>query len=128
MGCVGNEFTEEEAERLKKDKNFFVSVNGCIYKNDKDYSFKRIQATLKSNRNVGKYLAKQLYALVMTDVDHILKGQNPTNQAYPDNIQKALKDMLYTIEKTDDLKGLQIESLQEQIKSFDKGENSYGVF
>ena len=113
LGCVGNEFTEEEAERLKKDKNFFVSVNGCIYKNDKDYSFKRIQATLKSNRNVGKYLAKQLYALVMTDVDHILKGQNPTNQVYPDNIQKALRDMLYIIEKTDDLKGLQIEALQE---------------
>lgn len=113
LGKLGIEFDEGEIEVFKKDKNYFVSVNGCVYKNDKDYSFKRIQATLKSNRNTGKYLAKQLNALVMSDIDHIIKGQHIDNQIYPENIQNALKDMLYIIEKTDDLKGLHIEALQE---------------
>ena len=110
---MGNEFNEEQIERLKKDPNYFVSVNGCVYKNDKDYSFKRIQATLKSNRNIGKYLAKQLNALVMSDIDHILKGVEVANQIYPENLQKAMKDMLYIIEKTDDLKGMHIDALKE---------------
>lgn len=113
VGVVGNEFNEEQIEQLKKDPNYFVSVNGCVYKNDKDYSFKRIQATLKSNRNTGKYLAKQLNALVMSDIDHILKGVEVTNQIYPENLQKAMKDMLYIIEKTDDLKGMHIDALKE---------------
>lgn len=51
---------------LKKYK-YFVSVNGCIYKNDKDYAFKEIQWKLKKDRGVGKYLKQHLDAQVMNE-------------------------------------------------------------
>ena len=94
---------EDELEKYRKDPNYFVSVNGSVYRNDKAYAFKDIQATLKSNRNTGKYLAKQLDALVMTDVDHLIVGHSIQNQQYPENLVKAMKGIGYEIKETNDL-------------------------
>ena len=103
---MGNDYTPEEIEKFKADPNYFVSVNGNVYKNDKDYSFKRIQKKLKENRNTGKYLAKQLDAIVMTDIDHILKNRDKYNQMilkegsahkYAENLVKAMQEIGYEI-------------------------------
>jgi hypothetical protein len=96
-------FLEDELDKYRADKNYFVSVNGTVYKNDKDYAFKIIQSTLKSNRNVGKYLAKQLEALVISDIDHVLSGQVLKEQPYPKNILEALESIGYCIADNCDL-------------------------
>lgn len=100
---MGHDFTEEEIENFKKDPNYFVSVNGNIYKNDKVYSFKRIQLKLKNNRNTGKYLAKQLDALVLYDIEHLIKNGHVDDREYPENIINSLKEIGYDIKCSNDL-------------------------
>lgn len=100
---IGNNYSEDILEEYRKKPNYFVSVNGCIYKNDKVYSFKRIQSKLKANRNTGKYLAKQLEATVITDLDHIIKGKSVDTRGYSDAISDALKEIGYNIKSSDDL-------------------------
>lgn len=96
-------FLEEELDKYRRNKDYFVSVNGTVYRNDKVYAFKDIQATLKSNRNIGKYLAKQLEALVMTDVDHIKSGYSVNFQTYPENLVNAMKGFGFNVKSTSDL-------------------------
>lgn len=106
---------EATLDKYRANPRYFVSVNGHVYDNDKDYAFKVIQATLKANRNTFKYLAKQLYAIVMTDVDHILADTEVKPQKYPDNIVDALKNMGYDIKGTLDIGNMakDIEALKE---------------
>lgn len=104
LGCLEDgDFTEEQIERYKQDPNYFVSVNNCVYKNDKDYAFKKIQFGLKKLRGKTKYLSKQLNATVMLDIEHILKHTTPKNTVYKDNIVEALKELGYDIHCTNDL-------------------------
>lgn len=100
---VGKFLNEEKLSVYRNDKNYFVSVNGSVYQNDKPYAFKEIQATLKSNRNVGKYLAKQLEALVISDIDHILKGETPKHQEYPKNLIDCMEGLGRVVKSTLDL-------------------------
>ena len=65
---VGTFLDEEKLKPFREDPKYFVSVNGHVYHNDRDYAFKRVQRTLKSNRNVSKYLAKQLDAIWMLNI------------------------------------------------------------
>ena len=101
---MGDDFTEDELEVFRKDKNYFVSTIGHVYKNDKDYAFKVIQATLKSNRNTSKYLAKGLEAEVISDLEHILKGHDVTNRFYSEDKVKAMAEIGYDVKCTDDLR------------------------
>ena len=91
---------EATLDTYRVNPKYFVSVNGHVYNNDKDYAFKVIQATLKSNRNKFKYLAKQLYAIVMTDVEHVLHDTEVKPQRYADNLVEAIKNMGYDISGT----------------------------
>lgn len=109
-------FLEEELDKYRKDKNYFVTVNGTVYKNDKDYAFKIIQSTLKSNRNIGKYLAKQLDALVMTDIEHINSNYTVKPQTYPDNLVNAIKEIGFDVKSTTDLFDLANENKLESFK------------
>ena len=107
MGSVADgTFTESELEPYRKDPNYFVSVNGCVYKNDKDYSFKIIQAGLKKLRGVTKYLSKELDATVMSDIDHILEGRQPGSKPYSTNVVEAMKEIGYNVHSSDDLRTL----------------------
>lgn len=107
---------EDELDKYRKNKNYFVSVNGSVYKNDKTYAFKDIQATLKSNRNIGKYLAKQLDAMVMRDVDHILNGCTIKHQTYPENIINTIANMGFDVKDTTGLYDLMGENKLELFK------------
>ena len=101
---MGSDFTPDEIDRFKEDSNYFVSVTGQVYKNDKDYAFKVIQSTLKSNRNTSKYLAKGLEAEVVSDIDTILKGDiTPRIRRYSEDKIKAMKEIGYEVANTKDL-------------------------
>ena len=104
---LGNNFTEEEIENFRKDPNYFVSVTGQVYKNDKDYAFKVIQSTLKSNRNTAKYLAKGLEAEVVYDIDQILAGNTVNIREYSQDKIKAISEIGFNVSNTNDLKNIQ---------------------
>lgn len=106
LGKEGVEFTHEQVEAFKKDPNYFVSLLGNVYKNDKDYAFKKIQSRLKANRSTGKYLAKQLDAMVITDIDHIRKGVKVKSIEYPQNIVDDIATLGYVVQGTDDLRSI----------------------
>lgn len=104
MGSIADgTFTESDLEPYKKDPNYFVSVNGCVYKNDQDYSFKIIQAGLKKLRGVTKYLSKELDATVMSDIDHILEGRTPGSKPYSSNVVATLKELGYEVFSSADI-------------------------
>ncbi len=101
---VGTFLDEKSLKRYREDPKYFVSVNGHVYHNDKDYAFKEIQAKLKANRNVSKYLSKQLDAEVMLDCEHLKKGRTVDYRKYSQNLVDALKQIGYSILDSDDIK------------------------
>lgn len=94
---------EDELDVYRKDPRYFVSVNGSVYKNEKDYSFRCIQSKLKSDRNVSKYLAKQLEAEVITDIEHMRKGYTMKDKVYPENIVHAIAGLGYQVNMLSDM-------------------------
>lgn len=114
---VGKFLDDEKLEKYRKDPNYFVSVNGCIYNNDKDYAFRRIQTKLKADRNVSKYLSKELDAKVMLDIEHIKKGQTPNNTNYSEQIINDLKHLGYSIVCTEDLYKVDLETFERELRN-----------
>lgn len=118
VGCLDDgDFTEEFMEQCKKDPNYFVTVNRCIFKNDKDYAFKIIQQTLKSNRNIAKYCAKNMDATVMADIEHIMHNRPVSTTPYPENVVKQLQDIGLDIKSSKDLQGKNINDLARIVKN-----------
>lgn len=104
LGDFVDKFIDENALIPYKDNpKYFISVNGCVYKNDKDYSFRRIQAQLKSNRDRDKYLAKQLKATVSYDTKHIIEKSQIEDRVYNKNICNYLSKMGYDIKCSQDI-------------------------
>ena len=118
MGSIADgTFKNSDLDKYRKDPNYFVSVNGCVYRNDKDYSFKIIQAGLKKLRGITKYLSKELDATVMSDIDHIIEGRFVMAREYSKNCIDALKDIGYNIANTNDLqKILDIKELKRKLR------------
>ena len=98
---VGTFNDDEKLEVYRKDPNYFVSVNGCVYKNDRDYCFRRIQARLKANRDSSKYLAKKLDAAVISDIEHILHEKS-VDREYDEESVEVLAKLGYTIHSSKD--------------------------
>lgn len=85
-------WTPDELEVFKKDENYFVSVNGNVYKNDQDYAFRQIQIFLKENRNKTKYLAKEMDAQVMSIIDRVMKtGKNDDWSPFTDDVREWME-------------------------------------
>ena len=99
-------FLDEKAlkeYRAHPDK-YFVTVNGSVYDNTKDSSFRRIQGVLKKDRNVSKYLSKDLDAHVMSDLEHLMQGRTIERRDYKDNEIQALAEIGFeNIKSSDDL-------------------------
>ncbi len=91
-----------EKYRAEPDK-YFVTVNGSVYDNTKESVFKKIQKILKSDRNVSKYLSKNLDAHVMSDLEHIVANRTPENRKYADDEVAALVEIGYDIHETKDI-------------------------
>ena len=120
---MGHDFSDEELDKFRADPNYFVSVNNNVYKNDKDYAFRTIQLNLKAERAKSKYLAKQLDATVMLDIEHIEKGRRVSEGQYPDNIVKAIKEVGY-----DNIKSPIDISKIDNLKEFESKKKSYIIF
>lgn len=102
---------EEKLKKYRDDPNYFVSLNGHVYKNDKDYSFRRIESALKANRNISKYLSKKLDATIKLDVHDLLKGITPKKRVYEDDCVEAMKKIGYDITCSDSFNGWSKEKL-----------------
>lgn len=63
----------EDLEKFKKDKNYFVSINGNVYKNDKDYAFKKMQRRVKKNRDKFKYTGQKIESELLVEIDRLIK-------------------------------------------------------
>lgn len=117
---VGTFLDEKSLKKYRDDPNYFVSVNGHVYHNDKDYAFREIQAELKANRNVSKYLSKQLDAEVMLDCEHLKKGRDVKLRVYSDSLVNALCSIGYdTIKNSDDLKKFTMQELDRFMSKLD---------
>lgn len=69
---VPGEWTQEELEKMKQDENYFVSVNGNVYRNDKDYAFKKMQRRVKKLRDKYKYTGQDIDAFLLPEIDRLI--------------------------------------------------------
>lgn len=97
---------EDILNTYRKNPNYFVSVNGHVYKNDRDYAFKAIQGELANNRNESKYLAKQLDATIVRDIEHILNGLENTSSTYGQNIINTVLRLGWDVKNLSDIQKL----------------------
>jgi DNA polymerase elongation subunit (family B) len=56
---IGNidQFDSAQQKAFHSDKNFYVSINNNVYRNDRPYAYKRIQIYLRSKRDFHKNIA-----------------------------------------------------------------------
>ena len=66
-------WTEEELDKFRADPMYFVSVNGNVYKNDKDYAFKKMQRRCKKNRDFYKYTGQRIESELLVEIDRLIK-------------------------------------------------------
>ena len=67
------EWTEEELDKFRKDPNYFVSLQGTVYKNDKEYMFPKMQRIQKERRDHYKYLNWEAQGKLMMEIDRLIK-------------------------------------------------------
>lgn len=109
-------FRQEDLDKYIKDPNYFVSVNGSVYKNDHDYAFKEIQAELKANRNVGKYLGKEIEATILDDAIHIQQGRVVDNREYSSKVIDSVASLGYEVKSSSDLYNTDLNDLVSRLK------------
>lgn len=87
-----SDMSDADVVRFKNDPNYFVSVLGSIYKNDRDYAFKVIQQNLKSLRAKSKYLGKKIDATVKRLIESLLSNPNQAIDGIelPDDVMAEL--------------------------------------
>jgi DNA polymerase elongation subunit (family B) len=73
-------WTEEELDAFRKDKNYFVSVMGNVYKNDKDYCFKIVQRKIKQQRDIYKYTGSRIESELLTEIDRLIQEKTQQQQ------------------------------------------------
>lgn len=104
MGKLLHTFIDYEALKVYQDSaKYFVSVNGCVYKNDKDYTFRQIQAKLKANRDDSKYLSKRLNATVMRALQHKVENKRVDYEEYSSDIIDVCKKIGLDVRNSDDI-------------------------
>ena len=117
---VGQYVDWDAVEKYKKDPKYFVSVNGCVYRNDKDYTLKSIMTELYSNRNASKYLSKDLDAMVISDIDHILHDRKEKLYVYKDNAVALIREMGYEFKCGEDIRKWYKEHGADALKEFER--------
>lgn len=65
-------WTEEELKTYRNNPDYFVSVNGNVYKNDKDYAFKKMQRRVKKLRDKYKYTGQDIDSQLMVEIDRLI--------------------------------------------------------
>ena len=72
-------WTEEELDKFRKDPNYFVSLQGTVYRNDKEYMFAKMQRIQKERRDHFKYLNWEAQGKLMMEVDRLIKIREEEN-------------------------------------------------
>jgi hypothetical protein len=49
---------------------------GHVYKNDRDYAFRKVQKKLKSLRDAYKYTGQKIDAELLTEIDRLIKEKS----------------------------------------------------
>ena len=88
---ITRQWYPEELEKFKQDPNYFVTVMGNVYKNDKDYAFRIIQTKLKANRDKYKYTGQRIDSQVLVYIDNLINGKS-NNIIFSEDIIALLKD------------------------------------
>lgn len=73
---VKAKWSEEELENFRKDPNYFVTVMGNVYKNDKEYAFKKMQRRTKQNRDKYKYTGQLMDSELLVEIDRLIKEKS----------------------------------------------------
>ncbi len=76
---IPRSWTQQELEQFKQDPNYFVSIMGNVYKNDKDYAFKRMQRNIKKKRDKYKYTGQRIESELIHEVDRLIKEKEKGN-------------------------------------------------
>jgi len=84
-------WTEAELDEFRKDPNYFVTVMGNVYKNDKDYTFRIVQAKLKANRDKFKYTGQRIDSELLVEIDYLISHSNK-HQSLSQDIVDLLKE------------------------------------
>ena len=66
-------WTEEELDKFRKDPNYFVSLQGTVYRNDKEFMFPKMQRIQKERRDHYKYLNWEAQGKLMMEIDRLIK-------------------------------------------------------
>lgn len=66
-------WTNPELEEFKKDPKYFVSVNGTVYHNDRDYAFRKMQTRFMNYREKFKYTGQRLDSELLVEIDRLIK-------------------------------------------------------
>lgn len=69
-------WSEEDLEKFRQDPNYFVSLAGNVYKNDKDYAFKKMQRRTKKNRDKYKYTGQKIDSELLVEIDRLIKEKS----------------------------------------------------
>lgn len=69
---IERQWTESELDAFRKDPNYFVSVNGNVYKNDKDYGFKIVQRNILRGRDKYKYTGQKIDSELLVEIDRLI--------------------------------------------------------
>lgn len=101
---VGQYLDNESLEPYRKNPKYFVSVNGSVYKNDKQYTIPRIQSTLYNLRKINKYISKKLDAQVMSDISHIKEEHFENLHKYDEDVVKKLNELGFDIKTGQDIR------------------------
>lgn len=111
-------WTEDELNIYKSDPNYFVSINGNVYKNDKDYAFREIQIFLKKNRNTTKYLAKEMDAQVMSVIERVINTKsNGDWSPFSDDVKNWMVKNYNISSKRDVVTYPDLEDLKYKVKT-----------
>lgn len=107
-------WSEAELEEFRKDPNYFVTVMGNVYKNDKDYAFRRIQANLKVLRDKYKYTGQRIESELLVEIDNIINNNdehvnihNDVVELMKEKFNKVPQDLMNMT--TDELKKFRVE-------------------
>ena len=102
-------WSEQELEQFRKDPNYFVTVMGNVYKNDKDYTFRIVQAKLKANRDQYKYTGQRIESELLVEIDNLINQSNNHIEFSPDIVDLLKNKFGKTY---DDLQTMSIDQLK----------------
>lgn len=115
-------WSKKELDEFERDKNYFVSNQGHVYKNDRDYAFKIMQENNTKGRDKYKYLGQKIDAQILTTIDNFIADYNGEKsiENWDDDVKQLFIEQYPNVDiinlSLDELKNLRdsVEALREE--------------